>query len=80
MQDLNAESIVNILEQWKRGEEPKKGPQIERQYSCGPQGRTSLFAEQYDVNHITDRDFAQAKKDWEEAKAKAAAAAAAAKK
>ena len=25
-EDLTPESIVNILEQWKRGEEPKKGP------------------------------------------------------
>lgn len=67
------------MAQWKRGEEPKKGPQIERQHSCGPQGRTSLFAE-YDVNVHHDRDFAAAKKEWDDARAKAAAAAAAAKK
>ena len=81
VQDLTPESIVNILEQWKRGEEPKKGPQIDRQYSCGPQGRTSLFLDQFDPeNNTHSRDFGSAKKDWEEARAKAAAAAAAAKK
>lgn len=71
---------MNILEQWKRGEEPKKGPQIERQHSCGPMGRTSLFLDKFDPNHTIDRDFAGAKKEWDEARAKAAAAAAAAKK
>ena len=78
-EDLTPESIVNILEQWKRGEEPKKGPQIDRQHSCGPQGRTSLFPD-YNVEQHHDRDFAKAKQEWEEARAKAAAAAAAAKK
>ena len=78
-EDLTPESIVNMLEQWKRGEEPKKGPQIERQYSCGPMGRTSLFGE-FDVERKIDRDFAQAKQEWDDARAKAAAAAAAAKK
>ena len=71
--------MVNIMEQWKRGEEPKKGPQIERQHSCGPQGRTALYPE-FNVNVSHSRDFAAAKKEWEDAKAKAAAAAAAAKK
>ena len=72
--------MIHIMDQWKRGEEPKKGPQIERQHSCGPEGRTSLYAEQYNVEQAHTRDFAGAKKDWEEARAKAAAAAAAAKK
>jgi hypothetical protein len=72
--------MINIMDQWKRGEEPKKGPQINRQHSCGPEGRTSLYPEQYNVEQSHTRDFAAAKKDWEEARAKAAAAAAAAKK
>jgi len=38
-------------------------------------GRTSLFAEQFDVNRVIDRDFAGAKQEWEDARAKAAAAA-----
>jgi len=70
---------VNILETWKKGGEPKKGPQIDRQHSCGPNGRTSLFPE-FEVENKHERDFGAAKKEWEEAKAKAAAAAAAAKK
>jgi NADH dehydrogenase (ubiquinone) flavoprotein 2 len=78
-EDLTPESIVNIMEQWKNGKEPKKGPQIDRQNSCGPQGRTSLFPE-FDTGRKIDRDFAASKKEWEEARAKAAAAAAAAKK
>lgn len=42
-------------------------------------GRTSLFGE-FDVEYKIDRDFAQAKQEWDDARAKAAAAAAAAKK
>jgi hypothetical protein len=38
-----------------------------------------LFPE-FDVNYHIDRDFAGAKKEWDDARAKAAAAAAAAKK
>lgn len=79
VQDLTPESIVSMMEQWKRGEEPKKGPQIDRQNSCGPLGRTSLYPEN-DIEQSHTRDFGAAKKEWEEARAKAAAAAAAAKK
>jgi NADH dehydrogenase (ubiquinone) flavoprotein 2 len=80
-EDLTPESMVNLLEQWKKGVEPKKGPQIERQYSCGPLGRTSIFLDKFDPeNNTISRDFGAAKKEWEEARAKAAAAAAAAKK
>lgn len=71
--------MQDIMAQWKRGDEPKKGPQIDRQHSCGPHGRTSLFPEN-DINVHHDRDFAGAKKEWDDARAKAAAAAAAAKK
>jgi hypothetical protein len=39
-----------------------------------------LYAEEFDVNRTIDRDFAGAKQEWDDAKAKAAAAAAAAKK
>jgi hypothetical protein len=50
--------MVNILQQWERGEEPKKGPQIDRANSIGPQGRTSL----YDIPEVLfDRDFAAEK-------------------
>ena len=39
-----------------------------------------MYLDQYNVEQSHTRDFAAAKKDWEEARAKAAAAAAAAKK
>lgn len=39
-----------------------------------------MYLDQYNVEQSHTRDFAGAKKDWEEAKAKAAAAAAAANK
>jgi len=71
--------MQDIMAQWKRGDEPKKGSQIDRQHSCGPQGRTSLFPEN-DIEVLIDRDLAGAKKEWDDARAKAAAAAAAAKK
>jgi len=58
---------------------PKVGPQIDRNFSEGPQGRACLH--QLDqLNTTFERDFEGAKKEWEEARAKAAAAAAAAKK
>lgn len=70
--------MVAMMETWKSGGEPIKGPQNGRANSIGPMGRTSLDLPIAETIH--ERDFAQAKKDWEEAKAKAAAAAAAAKK
>jgi hypothetical protein len=76
---LTPENTVNILETFKRGEEPKVGPQIDRIFSCGPQGRTSLH-EPENINSTFERDFEGAKREWEEARAKAAAAAAAARK
>lgn len=71
--------MQEMMKLWSRGEEPKKGPQIDRQYSCGPQGRTSLYPE-FNVEYKIERDFAAAKQEWDDARAKAAAAAAAAKK
>ena len=41
-EDLTPENIINVLDKFKKGEEPKIGPQIDRQWSCGPLGRTSL--------------------------------------
>ena len=78
-EDLTPESTVNILEQFKKGEEPKVGPQINRNFSEGPLGRSSLHNPDK-VNVSFDRDFTTVKREWEEARAKAAAAAAAAKK
>jgi hypothetical protein len=65
------------LKTWKEGGEPKFGPQIDRQWSLGPEGRTSLF----EIPHkAIDRDWDAEKKKWNDALAAKAAAAAAAKK
>ena len=64
-EDLSPENVVNVLEGLKRGD-AKWGPQIDRNFSEGPQGRTSLTDPTIfttDTRHY--RDFAQAKKDWE---------------
>ena len=66
-EDLDEKSIVNIIEQFKNGEDPKKGPQTNRNRSEGPMGRTSLF--NYESKPIS-RDFVSAKKEWDEARAK----------
>lgn len=71
-EDLTAESIDNIMNEWREGKEPKKGPQINRNFSEGPHGRTSLNKE-FNSQPIS-RDFAAAKKEWEEAKVKIEAA------
>ena len=71
--------MVALLEQWKRGETPQVGPQNGRNQCEGPLGRTSIF-KQDEIHAFHDRDFAEIKAQYDEAKAKAAAAAAAAKK
>jgi NADH dehydrogenase (ubiquinone) flavoprotein 2 len=75
-EDLDSKSIVNVIEQFRRGEEPKKGPQINRNHAEGPMGRSSLKG--FESKPIT-RDFRAAKKEWDDEKVKAAAAAAAPK-
>lgn len=48
------------MDTWKSGKEPKWGPQIDRNFAEGPDGRTSLYKpKELEVN--TDRDFAAAK-------------------
>jgi len=74
LQDLTPENTVELLEKFKRGEDPKKGPQIDRNHSEGPLGRTSLFKPE-EIGGVHDRDFVADKQQWEEARAKAAAAA-----
>ena len=63
-----------MMQDWKDGKEPKKGPQNGRINSCGlgEEGRTSLFGE---PNGAITRDFAAEKTRYDEAKAAAAAAA-----
>ena len=65
-----------MMQDWKDGKEPKKGPQNGRINSCGIEGRTSLYGES---TGPIDRDFEGIKQEYEAAKAASAAAAAAAK-
>jgi hypothetical protein len=70
---------VKLLDGFKNGTETKPGPQIDRNVSEGPLGRTCMHDPE--VFHYTiDRDFEGARKEWETAKAEAAAKAAAQKK
>jgi NADH dehydrogenase (ubiquinone) flavoprotein 2 len=67
-EDLNADSIKKIMNTWRDGKEPQIGPQIERNKSEGPMGRTSLNTG-FESEPIT-RDFVEAKRIWEESKVK----------
>lgn len=73
-EDLTYDSMTQLMQDWKDGKEPKKGPQVDRQWSCGIEGRTSLYDEDNPQGPIT-RDFAAEKTRYDEAKAAAAAAA-----
>jgi NADH dehydrogenase (ubiquinone) flavoprotein 2 len=67
-EDLDEHSIVNVIEKFKKGEHVEPGPQIKRNRAEGPQGRTTLI--NHEAKPVT-RDFVEAKKQWEAAKAKA---------
>jgi len=67
-EDLTAESIVDVIEKFRNGEEVTPGPQTPLRKNCeGPEGRTTL--KDFESAPIS-RDFAAAKKTWEEAKVK----------
>jgi len=67
-EDLTAESIINIIDKFRAGEHVNPGPQTPlRKNSEGPEGRTNL--KDFDSKPIT-RDFAAAKRQWEEARVK----------
>jgi hypothetical protein len=70
-EDLTPENTVEMLEKFRKGEHVKPGPQIERNRSEGPMGRTSL--EKGMTFEIFDRDFAGEKKKYDDGKAAAAA-------
>lgn len=72
-EDLTPENVITLLQQLAQGKEAKLGPQIERNFCEGPQGRTTLKGLPEEIRH--DRDFAKAKQDWQAAKDAAAAAA-----
>jgi hypothetical protein len=68
-EDLTPENVKAILGKFRLGEIPSVGPQIARNKSEGPNGRTTLT----DVKENKfNRDFAQAKAEYEAAKAAAA--------
>lgn len=68
-EDLNEENMIELLETFRRGEVPKRGPQIDRNGCEGPEGRTSLKDfDQGKAIHV--RDFAGAKAEWEANNAK----------
>lgn len=64
-EDLDTDNIIDILETFKAGKEPKRGPQIDRNGCEGPEGRTTLV-ENDQTTHVFTRDFSAAKKEWEE--------------
>jgi NADH dehydrogenase (ubiquinone) flavoprotein 2 len=67
-EDLTADSISKIMNDWREGKEPKVGPQINRNMSEGPLGRTSLNSS-FESTPI-NRDFSKVKSDWEASKVK----------
>lgn len=78
-EDLTPENVVVLLDKLKNGEEVRKGPQTHRNHCEGPQGRTTL-EKSFNAERLFDRDFDQAKKDYEAAKQAAKQAAAQQKK
>lgn len=69
-EDLNYDSMTKLMQDWKDGKEPQWGPQIDRNFSEGPEGRTTLIDE---PNGPFTRDFAAEKQRYDDAKAAAAA-------
>ena len=71
-EDLDYDSMTQLMKDWKAGKEPNVGPQNGRINSCGIEGRTSLFEEPYGP---ISRDFGAEQERYAAAKAAAAAAA-----
>jgi len=65
-EDLTPENVIPVLEGFKSGQEPKKGPQNGRNRAEGVQGRTTLI--NFNQEKVVDRDFTAAKKEWEAAR------------
>ncbi len=61
-EDLDEENVVELVEQFRKGEKEKKGPQNHRMNSEGPDGRTSLKNLTLNVH---TRDFKAEKKKLE---------------
>jgi len=75
-EDLDEENVVKLLEDLKNGVE-KRGPQNHRRNCEGPKGRTTLNIPEFNPEKAFDRDFTQAKKEWDDAREAAKKAAAA---
>lgn len=73
-EDLDYDSMTNLLQQWKDGKTPETGPQNGRKNSLGALGRTSLTDIPQDVDACHERDWGAELTRYEEAKAAAAAA------
>jgi len=67
-EDLAPANVKAALDKFRQGGEPTPGPQIARNKSEGPNGRSSLKS-MPDTKFT--RDFAQAKSEYEAAKAAA---------
>merc|ERR1711957_777611 len=67
-EDLTADSIVNVIEKFRNGEEIAPGPQTPLRKNCeGPEGRSVLIGF---TDVAISRDFAGAKQAWLDAKVK----------
>ena len=61
-EDLTPEIAIKIVEQFRAGEEPVKGPQNGRNQCEGIQGRTCLKVDQEKMDEVRfTRDFKQEK-------------------
>ncbi len=65
-EDLDEKNIIELIETFKRGDTPKWGPQTDRNFAEGPEGRTTLNFKEFNPEHTIDRDFGAAKKQWEQ--------------
>lgn len=68
-EDLDEKNIIELVETFKRGETPKRGPQIDRNHCEGPEGRTTLKPKEFNPERTLDRDYGAAKQQWLDKKA-----------
>ena len=68
-EDLTPETMVQLMQQFEKGETPNVGPQNGRVNAEGIEGRTSLQQFNFETKHT--RDFAKAKEEWLKAKEEA---------
>lgn len=66
-EDLTQDSLKQLLDDFRDGKEPIKGPQNGRKNCEGIMGRSTLM-DLESVYRTTSRDFGKAKDDWAQAK------------